>query len=354
MLKTKFYIKTFGCQANIVDSEQMAGLLKDYELVDDVHEADFVIVNSCSVKNSTQSSVLDFIEKNLDKKLFVGGCLTKTFDLREKFPSLNGVFDTNSITKIKEIIEEEKDLFSDVKESRINVPVIRKDNDVGVIAIGEGCLNNCTFCSTKLARGNLKSYRIGDVKRAVEEAVDSGCKRINLTSQDNGCYGFDIKTDLVELLEELVEIEGDFQIRVGMMNPWHLRKIKDKLLKVFENDKIMKFLHIPVQSGSEKVLNDMKRVHTVVEFKEIVDEFRAKFKGISISTDVILGYPGEEESDFLETYNLIEKYKPEVLNISMFSSRANTKAANLKQLDSLIIKNRSRKITELYKGYRNA
>lgn len=351
----KVFIQTYGCAANQADSEQIAGILKqsNYELTKNEEEADAIIVNGCSVKNKTQSKILDYIRKNKNKKVFVGGCLTKTLDIKKYVPEVRAVFDTNSILKIPEILETEQDHFSDKKEHRILSPIIRKDKGIGIVAIGEGCLNSCTFCGTKLARGSLRSYRIGDIKRNVEKAVNEGCKTIFLSSQDDGCYGFDIKTSLPELLNELTTVEGSYKIRVGMMNPWHLNKILQELIESYKSDKIVKFLHIPVQSGSEKVLKDMKRIHTVENFKMAVKEFRSAFPNITISTDLIVGYPTEDEQDFELTCNLIKELKPEVLNISMFSSRPGTKASKLKQLPSEIIKERSRKISELYRSYRN-
>ncbi|MBI2508348.1 tRNA (N(6)-L-threonylcarbamoyladenosine(37)-C(2))-methylthiotransferase [Candidatus Woesearchaeota archaeon] len=351
----KVYLKTYGCQANIADSEAIAGILKqdNYELTDNEEEADTIIVNTCSVKNSSQSKELHYIrEKAKTKKVVVGGCLTKTLDIRKYAPEITAVFDTNSILKIPEVLQKEEDHFSNVKENRLTAPVIRKDKSIGIISIGEGCLNSCTFCATKLARGNLRSYRIGDIKRSVEKAVKEECKKIYLTSQDNGCYGFDIKTSLPELLNELTTIEGNYIIRVGMMNPWHLTKILTELIEAYKSEKIMKFLHIPVQSGSEKILKHMKRIHTVENYKTAVKEFRKIFPEISIATDVIVGYPFEAEEDFQLTYNLIKETKPEVLNISKFSSRPGTKASELKQLSSEMIKERSVRLYSLYQEYR--
>ena len=348
----KIFIKTYGCQANISDSEAMAGLLKEkgYELVDSEDKADFIIVNTCSVKNATQSKELHYLnEIAKTKKVIVGGCLTKTINIRKYIDNVTAVFDTNSINKLPDILDNPHDEFSNEKEkNRLNLPLVRVENDVGIIPISQGCLNHCDFCSTKLARGNLRSYRIGDIKRAFEKAVDEGCKKIYLTSQDNGCYGFDIGTNLPELLDELTQIKGDYIIRVGMMNPWHLNKILPDLLESYSSDKIMKFLHIPVQSGSEKILKHMKRIHTVESFKTAVNEFRKSFPDITIATDIIVGYPSETEQDFNLTYNLIKETKPQVLNISKFSSRPGTAASRLKQLPSEIIKERAVKLNKLY------
>ena len=349
----KIYLKTYGCVANQSDSEAMAGLLKEegYNLVNSENEADFVVINTCSVKNASQSKELQYIRDTVkNKKVIVGGCLTKTIDIRKHIPEVTAVFDTNSINKLPNIIENPHDEFSDKKEpNRLNIPIVRNKKNIGIIPISQGCLSGCSFCATKLSRKHLFSYRIGDIKRALEKSVDGGCKLIYLTSQDNGCYGFDIKTNLVELLNELITVKGNYKIRVGMMNPWHAKRILDDLVEIYKNENIMKFLHIPVQSGSEKVLKHMLRIHTVENFKEIVSKFREEFPNITISTDLIVGYPTETEQDFQETLDLIKETKPEVLNISMFSSRPGTRASKLKQLSSEIIKDRSRRLTELYK-----
>ncbi|MEK6835231.1 MAG: tRNA (N(6)-L-threonylcarbamoyladenosine(37)-C(2))-methylthiotransferase [Nanoarchaeota archaeon] len=348
----KVYIKTYGCQANIADSEAMAGLLREkgYNLVNSENEAEYVIINTCSVKNDTQSRELHYL-RNIakTKKVIVGGCLTKTINIRKYVPKIEAVFDTNSLLKLPNILENPQDEFSDKKETeRLKVPIIRTKQNIGIIPIGQGCLNKCDFCATKLARGNLVSYRIGDIKRALEECIKDNCKEIYLTSQDNGCYGFDITTNLPELLNELVTVKGDYKIRVGMMNPWHVIKILDSLIKSYQNEKIIKFLHIPVQSGSEKVLKSMKRIHTVENFKLIVNKFRQEFPEISIATDIIVGYPLETDKDFEETLDLIKEIKPEVINISKFSSRHGTEASKLKQLSSQMIDERSKKLNKLY------
>jgi len=337
----KIFIKTYGCQANISDSEILAGKLKSqgHEIVSSEKQADKIIVNSCSVKNKTQSKILHYLEKNQNKKIEVGGCLIKTIDLTKQFPNIK-TLDTINVNKL-------------------NQPLVKSHKELAIIQISQGCLNACTFCATKLARGVLKSYRIGDIKREFQRALEQGAKKIYLTSQDNGCYGFDIKTNLPELIKELTSIEGNYKIRIGMMNPWHLRKIKNELIESMKSDKIQKFIHLPVQSGSEKVLKDMKRIHTVKEFKEFSDLFRKsfprdKYKDSTIATDIIVGYPTETQEDFQETLNLIKEVKPEVLNVSAFSSRPKTKSSKLKQLSSEIIKERTKKINELYNSYRKA
>jgi threonylcarbamoyladenosine tRNA methylthiotransferase CDKAL1 len=351
---TKIFIKTYGCQANKSDSEIMLGILeKDgFKIVKTEKEANLIIVNSCSVKSVTQEKIIGYINGiPKDKKIIVGGCLPKTIDLRTKTRKVDAILDTNSITKISKIVKELKDYSSDKKEERILVPRLRLNKDIAIIVINQGCLNACSFCATKTSRGNLFSYRIGDIKRALEQSVKDGCTKIYLTGQDTGCYGFDIKTSLPELLNEITKVPGNYKIRVGMMNPWHAIRILDELVEAYKNPKIVKFLHIPIQSGSEKILKDMKRVHTVETFKKIVHKFRENFSNMNIDTDVIIGYPTETEEDFQKTYDLIKEIKPEVVNISRYASRPKTSASKLKQINTKIMKQRSSKLTELYNSY---
>ena len=337
----KIFIKTYGCQANINDSEIISSRFKKqgYKLANTENKADTIFINSCSVKNKTQSKILDYIKKHKDKKTIVGGCLVKTLNLKKQFPNISiKIIDTTNL-------------------QRLNQPLIRKDKDIAIIQISQGCLNECAYCATKLAKGNLKSYSISKIKAEFERAISEGCKIIYLTSQDNGCYGFDKKTNLANLLNTLTKIKGNYKIRVGMANPQHIKKIKKQLINSMKNKKVQKFLHIAVQSGSDKVLKHMKRGHKVKDFEDLAKEFRkafprAKFKDSTIATDIIVGYPSETNKDFQQTINLIKKVKPEVLNISSFSSRPKTQASKLKQLDSKIIKQRTKKLNNLYQEYR--
>ncbi|MFA5019591.1 MAG: radical SAM protein [Candidatus Pacearchaeota archaeon] len=336
--KQKIFIKTYGCQANINDSEIMAALFsRKYQIADSENSADIIFINSCAVKNKTQSKILDYIKKHKDKKIIVGGCLVKTLDIKKQFP------------KVKTI--------DTINLQRLGKELIRNKKNIAIIQISQGCMNNCTYCATRLAKGKLKSYPIKKIKLELKKAVDEEIKTIYITSQDNGCYGKDTETNLVELLRELIKVERDYKIRIGMSNPQYVVKYLDELLSVMENKKIIKFLHIPVQSGSNKVLKDMKRGHSSEDFVIIVNKFRKKFPrqkfpDSTIATDIIVGYPTETEDDFQKTLNLIKNTKPEVLNISAFSSRAGTPASRLKQLSSEIIKQRTKKLNDIYREYR--
>jgi len=335
----KVFIKTYGCQANINDSEIIAGRVLGLgdKLVSNENRADLIIVNTCTVKNKTQSKILHYIRKHYDlKKIIVTGCLAKTFDFKKEFPDV---------------------IVKDLVLEKLGCGVIRRDKDIAIIQISQGCLNKCTYCATRLAKGNLVSYSVDKIKKEFERAVIDGCRRVYLTSQDNGCYGKDIGTNLPELLRELVKVEGDYRIRVGMMHPGHVVKFVDDLIEVYQSPKIQKFIHISVQSGSDSVLKKMRRGHSVADFKKIVSKFRvafprSEFPDSTIATDIIVGYPSESESDFEKTVELVEEVKPEVLNVSGFSSRAGTVAAKLKALSSEVVKVRTRKVGNVYLEYR--
>ena len=355
----KFYIETYGCSANRNDSEIMVALLlkEGFELCNNYNDADLIILNTCSVKQATISRMCERMKlfSQTKKPLIIAGCLTKVRkDLIEKFAPNASLISPSSIDKIVDVakttINNKKVEFLNGNANKAILPSFRFNEVIEIVQIAEGCLSNCTFCATKIARGNIKSFRIGDIKRKIENAINSGAKEIWITSQDNSAYGRDIGTNLIELLEEILKIEGKFWIRVGMMNPLHFKKLEvEKLAELFNNEKVFKFLHVPVQSGSNKVLNDMQRGYTVEEFLEFVEIFRKIVKNITIATDIIVGYPTETEKDFEKTLELIKELKPDVVNISRFSAIKGTKAYNLKKLNSKILKERSKELTNLVK-----
>jgi MiaB-like tRNA modifying enzyme len=229
----------------------------------------------------------------------------------------------------------------------VGLPKVRLNPVVGIVEIASGCMSECTFCQTKLSKGDLTSYRLGDIVRQVENEISEGCKEIWLTSTDNGCYGFDIGTDLPSLVNAVSEIPQNFMLRIGMMNPMYMPRIKEKLIESFDNDKVYKFLHIPVQSGSDKVLNDMKRGHTSGTYREIVKKAKERFPEFTISTDIIVGFPSETNEDFEKTVRLLEETRPDVVNLSKYSARPGTEAAEWKQVDVSEVKRRSKIVFDL-------
>ena len=199
--------------------------------------------------------------------------------------------------------------------------------------------------ATKLAKGDLQSYRIGKIINQINNDLNAGTHVIWLTSTDNGCYGQDIGTNLAELLKKCVEIEWDFKIRVGMMNPMYLKNMINDLISCYsKSDKLFKFIHIPVQSGSEAILRKMKRGHTAKTFKEIVNQFREKIPDMTIVYDIITGFSGETDEDFELTLKMIKELEPDIINTSKFSPRPGTTASKLKKIDQKTMIQRSEKL----------
>ena len=356
----KVWIEAYGCSASMADSEMMSGLLKagGYELAANENESSLNIIVTCSVKDVTQHRMLHRIDKlsRSVKPLIVAGCLPKTE--RQRIESLNpfaSLIGPHSIDRTIDAVRaalsgEKSILVEDSFLDKVNLPKIRINPIISIIEIASGCMSECSFCQTRLAKGRLRSYRIGDILRQMRSDIADGCKEIWLSSTDNGCYGKDIGSDLVHLLRSCRVVEGDYKIRVGMMNPLYLPFMVKDMIEVFlDNDKIFKFLHIPVQSGSDRILRKMKRGHTVETYRNIVKAFRKEFPEITIATDVIVGFPSETNQDFLKTIDLLKETEPDIVNSSKYSSRSGTEACKLKQVDSHIVKQRSELLHKLTK-----
>ncbi|MDQ5843659.1 MAG: tRNA (N(6)-L-threonylcarbamoyladenosine(37)-C(2))-methylthiotransferase [Thermoproteota archaeon] len=353
--KPKVWIEAYGCSASMADSEMISGLLKDagYEIATKKSESALNLIVTCSVKDTTEHRMISRIKTmtKSGKPLVVAGCLPKAD--RAKVEAITSssasLLGPNCIDKAPNAVRQALlgGRLVELRDSpldKVNIPRIRLNSAVSIVEIASGCMSRCTFCQTKIAKGWLRSYRVGDIVRQIKSDIQSGCKEVWLSSTDNGCYGRDIDTNLVELLKACCSIEGSFKIRVGMMNPMYLPAILDKMVNLFyENDKLFKFLHIPVQSGSDRLLKKMKRGHTSKIFMDAVEAFRGKIPEITISTDIIVGFPSETEDDFKETIDLIERSQPDIVNISRYSARPGTEAFEWKgiRVGSRVSKKRS-------------
>lgn len=355
----KVWVEAFGCSANIADAEIIKGLLcnNGYELTSIRKNSDVSVLVTCAVKDATEHRMISKIKRySKDKPLVVAGCLPKTsMKLIESYSPDSSLMGPQSLDRTLQVVDASLNgqkvvALEDSMSTKLNFPRLRLNPVISIIEISSGCLSECSFCQTKLAKGSLKSYRIGEIVRQMEDDVAANCKEIWLTSTDNGCYGLDLKTDLVELLEQCSNVEGEFKIRVGMMNPMYVPKFLDRLISLYrDNDKMFKFLHMPVQSGSERILRKMKRGHTAKIFLDVVKELRKKIPEITIATDIITGFPSESESDFEETLNLIEVSQPDVINSSRYSPRPGTVASKYPRLNTKIVKERSTKLHETIK-----
>ncbi len=355
---TRIYIETAGCSHNFADSEQMAGLLKEakFQIIKEIEDADVVIFNTCLVKTPTENAFYKRLEEVKEKYpykiIIIAGCIPQTNRKKLKEYSLVG---TKQIHNIVEVVEEAlNDNIVHALETGdmppLNLPRVRKNPVVSIIPISRGCLGACSFCKTKAARGNLVSYPIEDIRNEVLLSLRDDIKEIWLTSQDTGCYGFDIDTNLAKLLKVLVNLPGQFKIRIGMMNPNHLIKFKEEFLEVFSSNKIFKFVHLPVQSGSDEVLKFMNRKYKVKQFKSLVQEIKDNFPRVTVATDVIIGFPGETDEQHWDTLNLLRGLSPEVVNLSKYWPRPKTKAAEMKPLPTEVVKHRSKIISDICKN----
>ena len=340
----RYFVESYGCTMNFGEgrilSEHMASL--GHVEAPSADEADIVIVNTCTVVETTEKKMVSRISelKKMGKEVIVTGCMAKVQPQRilVRLPS--------SII----LPPREYGSFPDLVASKYGVagpPVEVKGTSDAIIPIAQGCLGNCTYCITKHARGKLSSYPAESVMEHFDNALKSGAKEILVTAQDTACYGFDTGTGLPALLSRMLEREGDFRIRIGMMNPKGLARISNGLAEAMEDGRVYRFLHVPVQSGSDAVLSAMRRGYTVQEFESVIKMFREKVPDVSIATDVITGFPGETEEDHEATKALVERLEADTLNITRFSPRPGTEAKDMPQIHGGVSKRRSTELTDL-------
>jgi len=355
------YVENYGCTANRFDFEVLLAHLINagYYLATDASTADIILVNTCGVKKPTEDRIMGrirFLSRH-SKPFVIAGCLPKiNFGAVVKAaPNFSALLDPQSVDKIVRAVRSAESgrknvvFFSRKPIDKLHQPKIRLNPFIEIIAISEGCAGKCSFCCVRFARGALFSYSKDIIVRRVSQAVSEGVKEIWLTSQDTGAYGLDIGTNLSEMLRECSNIDGSFMLRVGMMNPDHVMRMLPVLVAAYKNERIFKFLHLPVQSGDNETLRRMARRYTVEEFRTIVHTFKEEIPQITLSTDIICGFPGESREAFEKTLRLVEDVQPDIVNISKFLPRPNTPAARMKQLEADEIMDRSRVLTELAK-----
>jgi MiaB-like tRNA modifying enzyme len=353
-------VKSFGCSANLADGQVLAGCLAEagFELAFSVSAADVVIYNTCAVKGPTENRMVEVVRRApRGKKVIVAGCLPlinlERLRREARFDGVVGPAAADGIVNVvRRVLEGEKviELESALNAKPVlSLPRLRSNPVISVLPVSYGCLGACAYCCVVFARGRLRSYTIEEVTEQVRRDLAAGAKEFWITSQDTACYGRDIGTDLAALLNALGDVEGDFRARVGMMTPNMATDILDDLVEAFKNEKIYKFVHLPVQSGDDDVLKHMQRSYTAGDFIKIVDAFRTTFPEITVATDVICGFPGETRQAFENTLRLIGEVKPDVVNVSKFFARPRTAAAEMDDafVELAEIKGRSSAATHL-------
>jgi len=355
-------VKSYGCSANLADGEVLAGCLAKagYESAASASEADVAIYNTCAVKGPTENRIIETLRRvPPDKKVIVAGCLPLiNFERLRREVRFDGAVGPAAgeriVDVVRRVLEGEKVVALEAAldaKPRLSLPRLKSNPVISVIPVSYGCLGACAYCCVVFARGRLRSYTIKDVTERVRRDLAAGAKEFWVTSQDTACYGRDIGTNLAALLNALGAVEGDFRVRVGMMTPNLAQDMLDDLIDAFKREKVFKFVHLPVQSGDNRVLKRMRRFYTVQDFKEIVDAFRAAFPEVTLATDIICGFPDETQEAFENTLELIGEMKPDIVNVSKFFARPRTAAAEMHDafVEPAEIKRRSTEAAKLVK-----
>ena len=361
------YVKTWGCTHNNSDSEYMAGQLAayGYKLTENKSDADLWLLNSCTVKSPAEDHFRNEIEtgRKLGKHVVVAGCVPQGAPKSSFLQGLS-MIGVQQIDRVVEVVEEtlkgnavrflqqKKQSGKKIGGASLSLPKVRRNPLIEIIAINTGCLNQCTYCKTKHARGELGSYPPEEIVERAIQAFDEGVCELWLTSEDTGTYGRDIGSSLPELLWKIVKVVPDgCMVRVGMTNPPYIMEHLEEMSKILRHPKVYSFLHVPVQSGSDQVLADMKREYTRADFERVVDFLRERVPGLTIATDIICGFPTETEDDFEETMKLCEKHKFPSLFINQFFPRPGTPAARMPKVHAQDVKKRTKRLSEFFQSY---
>ncbi len=356
----KYYLETYGCSLNTADSDIIVGRLEAIEgqRVNDIREAQLILLNTCGVKEPTEDKIIHRLEElgQNNIPIIVTGCLPKISPNRieQAIPEYAALLGPQSIDTLASIVPRILHGARGIRQIESDNAYKLKwlagppDSVICTIPICEGCLGSCAYCAVKFARGKVRSYSISGIHRIIERCVHLGYREIRLTSQDAAVFGSDTGETLTGLLQSIATIEGNHKFRLGMFNPNIVMSSINDLLESMKDDHFFKFFHIPLQSGSDKILKTMKRRYIASDWVNIVERVRKRFKNPTIATDIIVGFPGENETDFKETIELIQSVRPSVLNISKYGDRPNTLASQSNEkVDTTVKKNRSRTLTKV-------
>lgn len=355
----KISFVTLGCSSNQAETEIMSGILSEngYIIVKEKEDADIIVVNICTVKG--EKTAIEEINKVQNHKyLIIAGCIPPAREYVFKQVAPKAAFvKTDNITRITEVVDEllkgnPLTLMGrnvDVK-TNLSTPSLRQNNNVAIIPINNSCNDVCSFCGVKLIKGKLFSYPEEQIISSIKRSLINGCREVWITSQDTGAYGIDKegKCLLPELINKITFLPFDFKLRVGMFNPMNIVGVEDKIIDAMKHPKVFKFVHIPLQSGSDSVLKRMKRRYSKDQFVNLITKFKQEIPNLTFATDIIVGFPGESESNFKDTIEVIKQISPQVLHISRFQEIPNTAATLLdNKIHPRVSKERSRILTKL-------
>jgi threonylcarbamoyladenosine tRNA methylthiotransferase CDKAL1 len=387
MAMARVLITSYGCSASMNDGEIMAGILKKagHRLVSKPDAAEVIIVNTCIVKGRTESRMRNIIGRLASefpkKKLIIAGCLPQA-GLRVSAKTA-AVIGPHNIAEIAEVVAfalggRRKRAVGKTALVKVGLPKMPLNKAVNIIQILEGCSGYCAYCIVKQAKPLLCSFPGQAIIEEVKAGLKRGSREVWLTSQDNASYNAEKRAGrkdwksggsgdgtgrregqreeecLAELLQEISKIDDRFFVRVGMMNPDTIMPMANGLVEAYKSPKVFRFLHIPVQAGNNRILKLMNRKYTVEDFKKLVTRFRRAIPDITISTDIIVGFPTETDDEFMDSMRLLALLRPDVLNLSRFFPRPGTAAAAMNgQVHGSITKERSERMAELFHGLRD-
>lgn len=366
-----YHIETYGCQMNVHESEKIRGNLQSLGMkeANNIEEADVIVFNTCCIREGAEDRAYNNIvalksakQKNPSKVIVVCGCMPQQkegkYNLKTKLPFVDIIIGTHNINQLPQYLLKlavHKERIIDILEapngSMDTEACIRDDKTNAYVNIIYGCNKFCTYCIVPYVRGREKSRNIKEIYNEVKDLVQNkGYKYITLLGQNVNSYGKDLKeqTSFSELLKYLCTIEGDFKIKFMTSHPMDFT---DDIIQVMKKEpKVAKCLHLPVQSGSTKILQKMNRHYTIKEYYKTIKKVKRAIPNIALSTDIIVGFPGEAEKDFEQTVKLISKVKYDQVFAFMYSKRTGTPAATFEeQVDEKIKNQRVNKLLRLQK-----
>lgn len=342
----RVFVETFGCQMNKADSENMLGLLSEigYEQTEDNKSADLLILNTCAIREGAEDKVFSYLgawrklkERRPGSLIAVGGCVAQDHgeSLLKRAPYVDVVFGTHNLYRLPELILKARnegarvvEIYQELPEDLPELPVIRQNNISAWVSIIYGCDYNCTYCIVPYVRGREKSREPDAIVKEVRELADAGYLEVTLLGQNVTAYGHDLNPaiHLGHLLDEVGEVEGIKRVRFITGHP---RDLKDEIIDaVARVSTACEYFHIPIQAGSDRTLRRMARGYNVDFYRRIAEKIRNKIAGAAITTDLIVGFPGETENEFMETVSLVEEIAFDSCNTAAYSPRPHTPSAN--------------------------
>jgi threonylcarbamoyladenosine tRNA methylthiotransferase CDKAL1 len=359
-MAVRYYLETYGCSLNTADSGVIDGLMQALGglRVDSVSSAGLIIINTCGVKEPTEDKIIYRLEQlsKTQRPVIVAGCLPRISYHRilNTIPDFAAMIGPQSIEALQEVLprvlkgERGIEFLQSTDNAKLEWFQGPADSVICTIPICEGCVGDCAYCAVRFARGEVRSYSISEIRRIVSRCIHLGYREIRLTSQDAGVFGYDTGERLPDLLAELGSIQGDHCFRLGMFNPNLVLDSLGPLLDSMDNERFFKFFHVPLQSGSDRVLSSMGRLYTRAQWEKVIADVRGRFPDATIATDIIVGFPGEDDADFTETVETLQRTRPGVVNISKYGDRPGTRASKSgSKVETGTKKERSRLLTKV-------